>query len=119
LSWHGSHSVGRYIALGVIALLVVIGLLFAFGVAYNGPRPLYGYYPFFPVFPFRFFFFGLLWVFIIAMVARWLIWPGWWDRGRYWRYRDESYYILRQRYARGEITKEQYDQMMRDLNEHA
>jgi len=117
LSGYYSHHVGRYIALGFIALLIVIGLAFAFGVIYS-PRPFGYYYPMFPIFPFGFFV-GLFWIFIIVMVVRWLVWPGWWGRRRYWRYGDESYYILRQRYARGEITKEQYDQMMRDLNEHA
>ena len=28
---------------------------------------------------------------------------------------NEAYHILRERYARGEITKDQYDAMMRDL----
>ena len=37
---------------------------------------------------------------------------------RYWRYGDQAYYILRERYARGEITKDQLDQMMRDLQQH-
>jgi putative membrane protein len=70
------------------------------------------------MFPFPFFF-GLFWIFITFMAVRWLFWPGWWGRRRYWRSYDDSYYILRQRYARGEITKEQYDQMMRDLREHS
>src|SRR5574341_1450171 len=38
---------------------------------------------------------------------------------RYWRYGDDAYYILRERYARGEITKEQFEQMMRDLQQHS
>src|SRR6266705_6274815 len=43
---------------------------------------------------------------------------GWGYRGRYWRYQDQSYYIIRERYAKGEITKEQLEQMMRDLQQH-
>lgn len=44
-------------------------------------------------------------------------WRGGYSRG-YWR--GQGYYggateILRQRYAKGEITKDQFDQMMRDL----
>ena len=40
------------------------------------------------------------------------------SRRRYWmqhRGRDRPMVILRERYARGEITKEQFDQMSRDL----
>lgn len=77
---------------------------------YQPMMPYYGGWWFF--FPFGFFFF----IFIIFLVGRLLFWPwAWgWRRG-YWYHHDEAYYILRQRYAKGEITKEQYDQMMRDL----
>ena len=43
-------------------------------------------------------------------------------RRRYWRYGpedDEALQVLRARYARGEITKEQLDQMTRDLEQHS
>lgn len=74
--------------------------------------------------PFWFPFFGFWWVFLFFAffwAARWFFWPWGWGGGYYRRGywpRDESYYILRERYARGEITKEQYDQMMRDLTQH-
>ena len=32
---------------------------------------------------------------------------------------DDAYYILQARYAKGEITKEQFEQMMRDLKQQA
>jgi uncharacterized membrane protein len=71
-----------------------------------------GYYPFF-YFPFGWIF-GFL---ILFFVLRWIFWPwGWGHRGRHRGYRDE-YHILRVRYARGEITKDQFDQMTRDLQE--
>ena len=43
---------------------------------------------------------------------------GWGWRGGYgWHGRaDEAFHILRERYARGEITKDQYEAMMRDLS---
>src|SRR2546428_943449 len=76
------------------------------------------YYPYF-FFPFPLFFiFG---IFAFFWIVRWLVFPwrwGWGYRGRYWRYQDESYYIIRERYAKGEITKEQFEQMMRDLQQH-
>jgi putative membrane protein len=82
------------------------------------PAPVSGtYYPYF-FFPFPLFFiFG---IFAFFWIVRWLVFPwrgGWGYRGRYWRYQDQSYYIIRERYAKGEITKEQFEQMMRDLQQ--
>ncbi len=76
--------------------------------------PLYGWW----FFPFGFVFF-LLFIIFIFRLAFWG-WGGGW-RGRYYRYGygdGDAKEILRQRYARGEITKEQFDQMMRDLEQH-
>jgi putative membrane protein len=84
------------------------------------------YYPYgFGFFPFGLFF-GFFWIFAIFWFIRWLFWPRRWGYGwgsgyygrRYWGNEDRAYYILRERYARGEITKEQFDQMMRDLEQH-
>ncbi len=101
----------------IVTLLVVVVALVAFSMLFYILRPSsagpFYYYPFF--FPFGWIF-GF---FIIFWVLRWLFWPwGWGYRRRRWRYRDESYHILRQRYAKGEITKEQFEQMMRDLERH-
>jgi len=41
---------------------------------------------------------------------------GWWGGPSWWG-DDSAVGIIRERYARGEITKEQFDQMMRDLEE--
>lgn len=63
------------------------------------------------------FFLILLIVFLVLFVARLLFWGG---RRRYCRqYKREGdpVHILRVRYARGEITKEQYDQMLQDLGQ--
>jgi len=57
----------------------------------------------------------LLLVILALFVARMLFWGA---RRRRWqenRMERDPALILRQRYARGEITKEQFDQMMRDL----
>ena len=70
--------------------------------------------------------FGGIWLFLGFLlffgVLRRAFWGPWWwggyRRGRWgWdgRREDVAYHILRERYARGEITKEQYDAMMRDL----
>ena len=67
-----------------------------------------------------FFPFGFIFIFfIIFVVGRLLLWPwGWgWRRG-YWYHYGDAREILRQRYARGEVTKDQFEQMMRDLEQH-
>ncbi|MBI3859422.1 MAG: SHOCT domain-containing protein [Thaumarchaeota archaeon] len=103
-------------------ILVVLAIILVLAFAFEGLAAAFGYpmqmpyyggrYPFF--FPF-----GLLFFFLfIFLVARLLFWPwgGGWRRG-YWYHHGEAGEIVRQRYARGEITKEQYDQMMKDLEQ--
>lgn len=67
-------------------------------------------------FPFGFFLF-LLFVFFVFRWAWWGAGWGWYGHRRWYRYdgynaRD----IVRERYARGEITREQYNQLMGDLD---
>ncbi|HZY69458.1 MAG TPA: SHOCT domain-containing protein [Thermoplasmata archaeon] len=67
-------------------------------------------------FPFGFFLF-LLFVFFIFRWAWWGAGWGWYGHRRWYRYdgynpRD----IVQERYARGEITRDQYTQMMADLD---
>jgi putative membrane protein len=69
-------------------------------------------------------FFGLfsllLLLIVISFVLRLVFRPwrrGWYGRGRYGRY-DPAMQQLRERYARGEITKEQFEQMARDLHQN-
>jgi putative membrane protein len=115
--WRRPRSI---ITWGIIALVAIVGVSIALSAIFFFLRVPGVYYPF-PFFPFRFgWIFGLFWIFIIFWAIRWLFWPWRWGYGRrYWRYGDESYYILRERYAKGEITKEQFDQMMRDLEQHS
>ncbi|MDG7006777.1 MAG: SHOCT domain-containing protein [Nitrososphaerota archaeon] len=105
------------VALAIVAVVFFLGTAL---VRYSYPTgmPYYGY----PVvgwwfFPFGFFFF-LIFIFFIFRVAFW----GW-GGGRGWRRRYRYGYgdadeILRERYAWGEITKEQFEQMSRDLEQH-
>jgi len=107
--------------IAILAILVVGGL--AFGVERAASAPAAIGYPYYGFFPFGFFFFpfGFIFFFIIVFfVFRFLFWGwGWGGRyrwyGRYWGGPAE---ILKERYARGEITKEQFEQMMRDLEQH-
>jgi putative membrane protein len=67
-------------------------------------------------FPLGWFFFVPIF-FLIFFAFRWFFWGGWWwGRGSRhgWDY-DPAFEILRERFARGEITKEQYEQTRRDL----
>ncbi len=103
----------RWLFAGIFAVLAIgllAGLFFAFG--HFGPGYYYGW-PFF--FPFGFFLF-VIGIFFVFRLALWG-WGGGWGyyRGS-WRYNDpDALEILGQRYARGEISKEQYEQMRSDL----
>ena len=121
MNGHGSRHPGTYILLGLLAFVVIIIALFAL-FNFVAPMPMRGYYfGFWPFFPFGIIGFFLV-LFLIFGVFRWVFWGWGWRRGYYGGY--GGYYadpktILKRRYARGEITKEQFEQMMRDLDQHA
>jgi len=109
--------------IGGLVILLLAGL-FVVPLLYGLPMRPYAY-----PFPFFFFPFGfLMFFFVIFFVVRVLFWGrgwGWGWRGGYSRgyWSGQGYYgdateILKQRYARGEISKDQFDQMMRDLKAH-
>jgi putative membrane protein len=119
----------HFFAWGIVALVSIITIFATIGLVlyyYPPAAPAGAVYPFYyPWFGARILF-GLFFIFAIFWVLRWAFWGwgwryrrGYWGGGYgYWRHRDSSYYILRERYAKGEISKEQYDQMMRDLDQH-
>ncbi len=114
----------RIMTLGFAMFLALIGIAIAGGIFFRlfyPPVAVAGPYPFFWGFGFFWPIFGL---FFLFFVLRWMFWP--WRPYRYGYYRrlgypgtDDAISILRARYARGELTKEQFDQMMRDLQPHA
>jgi uncharacterized membrane protein len=94
-------------------LLTLGGIAIAVGLLYGRPQ---GPVPWFPFFGF----WAFLWIFLLFGVVRWLLWPGWgyrWGWRGYWR-GDDAVDIARERYARGEITKEQFEALIRDLSVH-
>jgi putative membrane protein len=86
-----------------VASLVALSLVFGkYSTVGYPPFFFFGWWIFIPLFFFGFFF-----------LFRWWGWGYWWRSRRY--YYDPALETLRQRFARGEITKEQYEQMRNDL----
>src|SRR5580700_9088017 len=92
----------------VVAAFVAtaIGASLYFG---GGPVQGYGWWPWAP---FGWFFFIPL-LFAAFFVLRFFFW-GWWGGPRYYG-EDSAMQVLRERFARGEITREQLEQMRKDL----
>jgi uncharacterized membrane protein len=115
---HKRRGFLRWIFAAIFAILLIglVAGLFVFAglIGPVGPRPYFGW-PFF-FFPFGFFVF----VFALFFIFRFAFWGWGWGRGGYhhrsWG-SDGPYAldILNRRYASGEITKEQYDQMKADI----
>ncbi len=125
MSEHEWSRPRHFFAWGIFALLAVVVISVAVSALLWATRPVPVTGTFYPFFWFPFPLFLIFGFFLFFGVLRWIFFPwrwGWgWGLGygrRYWRYQDQSYYILRERYAKGEITKEQFDQMMRDLQQH-
>lgn len=103
-----SNRVRQIAGWGIVGLVAVIAISIALSFYFApGGR---GFF-----FPFHFGWLGgIFLIFIAFWIARWFLWPW---RGGYYRYEHRTAEsILKERYAKGEITKEQFDQMMRDLS---
>jgi len=88
-----------------IGLIVALVLLYVYYIGFTGRH-----------FPGEFLIILLI-IFLGLFVIRMLFWRS---RRKYWREHrrgNEAIRILRERYARGEITKEQFDQTLHDLRQ--
>lgn len=95
------------IVIGIISLIVISAVFGRFSsLPYYPP---FFFFPFWFIFPL--FFFGLFFIFAFRWRSCW-----WGSRGYY--YNDPALETLRERFARGEITKEQYDEMRKNLEQH-
>jgi len=112
-----------WIAIGIVFLAVFVTIVAStlyFGLVLG--RAVFLAPHFFPFFGFPFFGFGfiLLGLLIVGFALRLIFRP--WRRGMYysgrWFNYDPAMDSLRQRYARGEITREQFDQIATDLEKH-
>lgn len=94
----------------LLATVIVISFVAALFYAPAGSEPRW---PFASVwFPFGFLFL----LFFLFLGVRWFFRP--WGRGwghPDWRYRFDAIEILRRRYARGEVSREEFESMKRDL----
>ncbi|MGD0257777.1 MAG: SHOCT domain-containing protein [Thermoplasmata archaeon] len=105
------------VAVIVVIVAIVLLLLFLDSGGYFGSTPSgrpggIFYYGFFPIF---------LVLLLVLFLVRMVFWSRMWGaRQGYSRpyrgqFRDPAVMTARQRYARGEISREQYDQLMTEL----
>ena len=127
MSEQESNHIRRIVSWGIIGWIAVIGLRIALS-RYSAPwRPGGFHYPlFFFFFPFEFGGLGAIFmILIVFFIARRFFGPwrggGGAGDGYYWYPHQQEMVaasIVRQKYAKGEITKEQFQQMLHDLAQH-
>lgn len=111
------HPAGWILPIAVLVALVTVGIVA--WVVVGGPVRAGGTPIFWPFFPFGIF----LLLFVVLFAVRAAMWGrggprGYgWGPGRGWGGPGSARQILRMRYARGEITSEQFQQMDRELRE--
>jgi putative membrane protein len=108
----------RIYSLGIFGLIILVAASIIASLLIFGPRSPGTFDPFF--FPFHFVWLGGIFIILVfSLIARWIFLP--WRNGNtsgsYRQHSDDNSArnILKERYAEGEITKEQCEQMMLDL----
>ena len=109
---------GWWWVLPSIFLVLILGLVVLWGVAVITGLAVFSpwSHPGWFFFPFGLLFF-LFFLWIVFRVAWWGAGWGWGHRRWYGYGGYDSREIVRARYARGEITREQYNQMIHDLDQ--
>ena len=112
-----------YVGIGLAVMLMLIGVAAIIWALEPHPAGTGIAYPFGWGFGLLWLFF-LFWIFVSLFARPWRR-SGWgYGPGSYGAYgwrrwaRDPAVDALRERYARGELTKDQFDQMMKDLAPH-
>ena len=108
----------RWVLVPISVLAAVAALFIGVSLYFHGapPQPYYGGWYWFP-------FGGLFFIpvfFLVIFAFRFFWWGSWgWGGGRqrgwYGYQEDQAVETIRQRFARGEITKEQFEQLKEDL----
>jgi putative membrane protein len=100
-----------WVPLGIVAAFVGVWLiLLALGVGRLGPWP--GPVPWFwPLFPLGF----VLFLFLVFGLLRWAFWGRRWSGGYFGYPGSSATEVLRVRYARGEISREEFEEKRRIL----
>jgi putative membrane protein len=118
MSEQESNRIRRIVGWGIIGLIAMIGLSIALSLYFAPWRPAgFFHYPFF--FPFHFGGLGAIFlILIVFFIARRFLGP-WRGGDGYYSYlhqqKVDAASIVRERYAKGEITKEQFEQIMHNL----
>ncbi|MDN5845237.1 MAG: SHOCT domain-containing protein [Candidatus Nitrosocosmicus sp.] len=110
-----------FIAWGIIGLLVLIGISIIMPFLFTTPISSGVHLPL-AFFPFQFGFIGIIFlIFMISLISRWIFWSN--SCGNSSRYHSqyggdyEVQNIVKERYAKGAITKEQFEQIKKDLEQ--
>jgi uncharacterized membrane protein len=109
-----------FIAWGMLGVIIIIGVSIVASLVLLGQRSSAMFNPFFfhAFFPFHFgFLVPIFLIFVIFLLARWIFWP-WREQSSHSftsQCHDNAQSMVKERYTKGEITKEQFEQMTLDL----